>query len=66
MNEIVNKWCEIVENTTTYLSQNVQDLVLKKGIATTTITSSDLRPEIATDDLLDISRLSSYLLIDGI
>ena len=66
MNEIVNKWCEIVENTTTYLSQNVQDLVLKKGIATTTITSSDLRPEIATDDLLDISRLSSYLLSDGI
>ena len=66
MNEIVNKWCEIVENTTTYLSQNVQDLVLKKGIATTTITSSDLRPEIATDELLDISRLSSYLLIDGI
>ena len=66
MNEVVNKWCEIVENTTTYLSQNVQDLVLKKGIATTTITSSDLRPEIATDDLLDISRLSSYLLIDGI
>ena len=66
MNEVVKKWCEIVENTTTYLSQNVQDLVLKKGIATTTITSSDLRPEIATDDLLDISRLSSYLLIDGI
>lgn len=66
MNEVVNKWCEIVENTTTYLSQNVRDLVLKKGIATTTITSSDFSPEIATDDLLDISRLSSSLLSDGI
>lgn len=61
MDEVISKWCEIAENTTTYLSKNVQDLVLKKGIATTTISL-----EIATDDLLDISRLSSSLLSDGI
>jgi hypothetical protein len=62
MDEVISKWCEIAENTTTYLSKNVQDLVLKKGIATTTSISL----EIATDDLLDISRLSSSLLSDGI
>lgn len=63
MDEVVSKWCEIAENTTTYLSKNVQDLVLKKGIATTT---SCISQEIAADDLLDISRLSSSLLSDGI
>jgi len=63
MDEVVSKWCEIAENTTTYLSKNVQDLVLKKGISTT---SSDFSLEIATDDLLDISRLSFFLLSDGI
>ena len=62
MNEVINKWREIAENTTTYLSQNVQDLVLKNGIAET---SSDFSAEIAIDDLLDISRLSSSLLSDG-
>ncbi len=64
MDEVVSKWYEIAEETTTYLSKNVQDLVLKKGVATTT--STDFSLEIATYDLLDISRLSSSLLSDGI
>ncbi|XP_057365947.1 endoplasmic reticulum membrane-associated RNA degradation protein-like [Daphnia carinata] len=59
MKEIVGRWYKIVENTPTYLSRSVQDLVLKKGFVGTA--SSDASLKFATDDLLDISNVSSLL-----
>lgn len=66
MKEIVCRWCEIVENTPTYLSRSVQDLVLKKSIAVAGTASSDASLKVATDDLLNIYNASSILLSDGI
>ncbi len=62
MNEIVDKWCKIAENLTTYLSDSVKELVLEKGIAA----DVDQKLTATTSDLLDITNLSSILLNDGI
>lgn len=59
MKEIVGRWCKIAENTSTYLSRRVQDLVLKKGFAETASRDASLKCD--TDDLLDISNVSSLL-----
>ncbi|KAI9560298.1 hypothetical protein GHT06_014313 [Daphnia sinensis] len=59
MKEIVEKWCKIAENTPTYLSRGVQDLVLKKGFTGTA--SSDASLKFAIDDLLDISNVLPLL-----
>lgn len=66
MKEIVGRWCKIAENTSTYLSRRVQDLVLKKGLAETASRDASLKCD--TDDLLelDISKVSSLLRNAGI
>ena len=62
MDNIVEKWCEIAQNLTTYLSEPVKELVLGKGIAPL----SDFDPKTTINDLLDITNISALLLNDGI
>lgn len=64
MTEIIKKWHTIAENTKSYLSENVKELVLTKGIANCVVNADgDLFGNI--DNLLNISLLTPLLLDDG-
>lgn len=61
MKDIIEKWFSITQNSSSYLSQSVQELVLEKGIAE----KFNDGQQIWDTDLLDLTNLTSILMNDG-